>query len=100
MARVPPRSRGPGLSGVALVISDAHPGLVDAIAAVLHGATWQRCRTHFMRNLLTRVPKSAQGFVATFVRTIFAQPDADQVRAQYARVVEQLEAQFPDAAGS
>ena len=50
-----------GLAGVKLVSSDAHPGLVDAIAATLTGAAWQRCRTHFMRNLLTRVPKSAQG---------------------------------------
>ena len=57
-----------GLSGVRLVTSDAHPGLVDAIAATLPGAAWQRCRTHFMRNLLTRVPKSAQSFVATMVR--------------------------------
>jgi putative transposase len=63
-----------GLAGVKLVSSDAHPGLVDAIAATLTGAAWQRCRTHFMRNLLTRVPKSAQGFVATMVRTIFASP--------------------------
>jgi putative transposase len=52
-----------GLAGVKLVTSDAHPGLVDAIAATLPGASWQRCRTHFMRNLLTRVPKSAQSFV-------------------------------------
>ena len=86
-----------GLSGVELVISDAHKGLVDAIAATL-GATWQRCRTHFMRNLLTKVPKSAQDFVASVVRTIFAQPDADQVLAQHARVVEQLEGRFGDAA--
>jgi transposase-like protein len=48
-----------GLSGVKLVSSDAHSGLVDAIAATLPSASWQRCRTHFMRNLLTRVPKSA-----------------------------------------
>jgi hypothetical protein len=53
-----------GLTGVRLVSSDAHPGLVDAIAATLPGASWQRCRTHFMRNLLTRVPKAAQSFVA------------------------------------
>jgi putative transposase len=61
-----------GLAGVRLVTSDARPGLVDAIAATLPGACWQRCRTHFLRNLLTRVPKSAQSFVATMVRTIFA----------------------------
>jgi putative transposase len=87
-----------GLRGVRLVSSDAHPGLVDAIAATLPGAGWQRCRTHFMRNLLTRVPKSAQSFVATMVRTIFAQPDAATVHEQHARIVDQLQARFPDAA--
>jgi putative transposase len=87
-----------GLTGVRLVTSDAHPGLVDAIAATLPGAAWQRCRTHFMRNLLTRVPKSAQGFVATMVRTIFAQPDAATVREQQTRIVAQLEGRFPEAA--
>jgi putative transposase len=87
-----------GLAGVTLVTSDAHPGLVDAIAATLPGASWQRCRTHFMRNLLTRVPKSAQSFVATMVRTIFAQPDADSVREQHRRIVAQLEGRFPEAA--
>jgi len=87
-----------GLAGVKLVSSDAHPGLVDAIAATLPGAAWQRCRTHFMRNLLTRVPKSAQSFVATMVRTIFAQPDAVTVREQHQRIVGQLEDRFPDAA--
>ena len=87
-----------GLSGVRLVTSDAHPGLVEAIAATLPGAAWQRCRTHAMRNLLTRVPKSAQGFVATMVRTIFAQPDAATVHEQHRRIIEQLETRFPDAA--
>ena len=87
-----------GLAGVKLVSSDAHPGLVDAIAASLPGAAWQRCRTHFMRNLLTRVPKSAQGFVATMVRTIFAQPDAATVHEQHARIIDQLEGRFPEAA--
>src|SRR5213592_4993965 len=87
-----------GLSGVKLTSSDAHPGLVDAIAATLPGASWQRCRTHAMRNLLTRVPKSAQSFVATMVRTIFAQPDAETVHEQYRRIVDQLETRFPEAA--
>jgi len=88
-----------GLSGVRLVISDAHPGLVDAVASSLPGASWQRCRTHFMRNLLTKVPKSAGPFVATLVRSIFAQPDAGAVRAQFHRVCDQLAGQFADAAG-
>ena len=88
-----------GLSGVRLVTSDAHPGLVDAIQATQPGASWQRCRTHFMRNLLTRVPKAAQGFVATMVRSIFAQPDADTVCEQHLRVIAQLEGRFPEAAG-
>jgi transposase-like protein len=87
-----------GLSGVCLVVSDAHEGLKSAIAAVLVGATWQRCRTHFMANLATRVPRSAQTMVATLVRTIFDQPDATQVWAQHARVVEQLTGRFPEAA--
>jgi transposase-like protein len=87
-----------GLSGVRLVISDAHPGLMDAIASTLPGASWQRCRTHFLRNLLAKVPKSAGPFVATLVRSIFAQPDADAVWAQFHRVVEQLTERFPDAA--
>jgi transposase-like protein len=86
-----------GLSGVALVISDAHQGLRDAIAATLPGASWQRCRTHFMRNLLTRVPKAAGPFVGTLVRSIFAQPDAAAVHAQFARVLDQLTDQFHEA---
>jgi len=87
-----------GLAGVKLVSSDAHPGLVDAIAATLPGASWQRCRTHFMRTLLTRVPKSAQSFVATMVRTIFAQPDAATVHDQHRRIADQLATRFPEAA--
>jgi len=87
-----------GLKGVQLVISDAHQGLKDAIHAVLRGASWQRCRTHFVRNLLTRVPKTMQTLVATLVRSIFAQPDAESVRAQLNRVVEQLQPRFPKAA--
>jgi transposase-like protein len=87
-----------GLSGVRLVISDAHSGLVDAIASTIPGASWQRCRTHFLRNLLTKVPKSAGPFVATLVRSIFAQPEATAVHAQFDRVLEQLADRFPAAA--
>jgi transposase-like protein len=87
-----------GLTGVRLVISDDHLGLKQAIAAVLPGAGWQRCRVHFVRNLLTRVPKSAQTLVATLVRSIFAQPDQEAVWAQHGRMVEQLTERFPAAA--
>jgi putative transposase len=87
-----------GLSGVALAISDAHPGLVSAIEATLPGASWQRCRTHYARNLASRVPKSAQPWVLTLLRTIFDQPDAAQVHAQFDRVVDALAEKFPAAA--
>jgi transposase-like protein len=87
-----------GLSGVALVISDDHAGLVSAVGSVLPGASWQRCRTHYHRNLLTRVPKSFQPWVSTLVRRIFEQPDAASVRAQHAQVVQALEAKLPAAA--
>ncbi len=87
-----------GLSGVKLVVSDAHRGLVDAIGAALPGAAWQRCRTHYLRNLLTKVPKSAQPWVATMVRTIFDQPDAVAVGDQFGRVVDAVAAKYPDAA--
>jgi transposase-like protein len=87
-----------GLSGVALVTSDAHPGLVEAIGATLPGASWQRCRAHYARNLSTQVPKSAQPWVLTLLRTVFAQTDPVEVSAQFDRVVEALEAKFPRAA--
>ena len=77
--------------------SDAHRGLRDAIATVFTGASWQRCRTHFMTNLLTRVPKSAQPWVATMVRTIYQQPSAEEVHTQLDRVVDQLNDRFPEA---
>ena len=87
-----------GLSGVELVTSDAHQGLRDGIAAVFGGASWQRCRTHFMTNLLTRVPKRAQPWVATMVRSIYQQPSAAEVHSQHEKVVEQLQERFPQAA--
>ena len=87
-----------GLSGVELVVSDAHQGLRGAIAAVFGGASWQRCRTHFMTNLLTRVPRRAQPWVATMVRTIYQQPSPDEVHAQLDRVTDQLQDRFPQVA--
>ena len=87
-----------GLSGVELVVSDAHQGLRDAIATVFGGASWQRCRTHFMTNLLTRVPRRAQPWVATMVRTIYQQPSPQEVHAQFERVIAQLQDPFPQVA--
>src|SRR4051812_29837553 len=71
-----------GLGGTQLVISDAHTGLKAAISAVLLGSAWQRCRVHFMRNVLAQVPKGSAEMVAAAIRTIFAQPDAAHVREQ------------------
>lgn len=89
---------GRGLSGVRLVTSDAHQGLREAIGATLLGATWQRCRTHLMRDVLAHVPKHAQGMVAAFTRTIWAQPDAASAHAQLGRIAEHLAPSFPAAA--
>jgi putative transposase len=75
-----------GLSGVRLVTSDAHRGLKGAIEAVLQGASWQRCRVHFMRNALSLVPKAAQQMVGATIRTVFAQPDAKSACEQWRRV--------------
>ncbi|HUP84322.1 MAG TPA: IS256 family transposase, partial [Acidimicrobiales bacterium] len=90
--------RARGLSGVQLVISDHHLGLKSAIAAVFVGAAWQRCRVHFMRNVLARVPKASGDMVMAAVRTVFAQPDAAHVHRQLDEVVAMLGGQFPDVA--
>jgi putative transposase len=87
--------RGRGLSGVRLVISDAHTGLVAAIRKVMLGAAHQRCRVHFVRNVFGVIPKAAAEMVAATIRTIFAQPDATAVRAQLDQVAAMLGAQFP-----
>jgi putative transposase len=84
-----------GLGGVQLVISDAHTGLKAAIASVLLGAAWQRCRVHFMRNVLAVVPKGNQEMVAAAIRTIFAQPDADHVTEQFEVIAAMLGKQLP-----
>lgn len=87
-----------GLGGVQLVISDAHAGLVEAIGAVLPGASWQRCRTHYARDLLSQVPKPARPWVATLLRTVFEQPGTEAVNAQVTHALDALEAKFPKAA--
>jgi transposase-like protein len=84
-----------GLTGVRLVVSDAHEGLRAAIAAVLHGASWQRCRVHFLRNALALVPKAAQQLVAATIRTVFAQPTAEAARAQWRTVADGFRARWP-----
>jgi transposase-like protein len=84
-----------GVRGVQLVVSDAHQGLKQAIREVFVGASWQRCRVHFVRNVLARVPKSAQAMVAATIRTIFQQPDRRAAQAQLAHVVATLEDRFP-----
>jgi len=86
-----------GLSGVKLVISDAHIGLKSAIDKVLQGTAWQRCRVHCMRNILCHVAKKQQGMVAAMIRTIFAQDSYDAAKAQLRNVVNQLERHYPDA---
>jgi transposase-like protein len=87
-----------GLSGVRLVTSDAHRGLKGAVEAVLVGASWQRCRVHFMRNALSLVPKAAQQMVGATIRTVFAQPDAASARQQWRRVADGFGARFPKLA--
>jgi putative transposase len=90
--------RARGLGGVQLVISDHHLGLKEAIASVFLGASWQRCRVHFMRNVLSKVPKASAEMVAAAIRTIFAQPDAEHVTRQLEEVTRMLSGQFPDVA--
>jgi putative transposase len=90
--------RARGLAGVRLVISDAHEGLKGAIAAVLLGSAWQRCRVHFLRNVLARIPKGSAEMVLAAIRTVFAQPDAAAVAEQLDEIVTRLEPRFPVAA--
>jgi len=87
-----------GLTGVKLVTSDAHAGLVAAIGATLPGATWQRCRTHYAANLMSATPKSSWPWVKTLLHSVYDQPDADAVHAQFDRVLNALEEKLPAVA--
>src|SRR5690606_4687866 len=87
-----------GLTGVKLVTSDAHAGLVSAIGATLPGAAWQRCRTHYAANLMSATPKSSWGWVKALLHSIYDQPDAEAVHAQFDRVVDALAEKLPAVA--
>jgi len=87
-----------GLSGVALVTSDAHRGLTEAIGATVPGASWQRCRTHYAANLMSVTPKSAWGWVRALLHSVYDQPDAASVHAQFRRVLDALEEKLPQVA--
>ncbi|ALA77661.1 Mobile element protein, Transposase [Mycobacterium tuberculosis variant bovis BCG] len=87
-----------GLSGVALVTSDAHAGLVAAIGATLPAAAWQRCRTHYAANLMAATPKPSWPWVRTLLHSIYDQPDAESVVAQYDRVLDALTDKLPAVA--
>jgi transposase-like protein len=84
-----------GLAGVQLVISDAHTGLKAAVGAVMLGASWQRCRVHFLRNVLAQVPRGNAEMVAAAIRTVFAQPDTDHVHEQFETIAMMLGRQLP-----
>ena len=87
-----------GLTGVKLVTSDAHAGLVAAIGATLDGASWQRCRTHYAANLMSITPKTSWPWVKTILHSIYDQPDAPSVHAQFDRAISALEAKLPAVA--
>ena len=84
-----------GLHGVKLVTSDAHAGLVEAIGANLPGATWQRCRTHYAANLMDVCPKSSWGAVKALLHSVYDQPDARAVHAQYDKMLDTLTGKLP-----
>jgi transposase-like protein len=87
-----------GLTGVQLVTSDAHRGLVDAIGATLPGAAWQRCRTHYAANLMAATPKASWPWVRALLHSVYDQPDAASVHAQFDRVLDALGDKLPKVA--
>ena len=87
-----------GLAGVRLVVSDAHAGLVEAIAANLPGAVWQRCRTHYAANLMSICPKNMWPAVKAMLHSVYDQPDATAVHAQFDRLLDYVATKLPDVA--
>ena len=87
-----------GLSGVKLVVSDAHAGLVEAIAANIPGAVWQRCRTHYAANLMSITPKSLWPAVKAMLHSVYDQPDAGAVQAQFDRLLDYVTDKLPQVA--
>ena len=87
-----------GLAGVKLVTSDAHRGLVEAIAANLPGTAWQRCRTHYAANLMSATPKSSWPAVKTMLHSVYDQPDPKSVHAQYDKLLDAMSQQLPTVA--
>ena len=87
-----------GLTGVKLVTSDAHSGLVAAIGATLDGAAWQRCRTHYAANLMAITPKSSWPGVKAMLHSVYDQPDAKAVHAQFDKLLEAVADKLPAVA--
>jgi putative transposase len=84
-----------GLTGTRLVISDAHLGLTAAIKSMFQGSSWQRCRAHFLRNLLSHVPKAGQDMVVAAMKVVFVIQKPEQVRDHWQQVTEMLSKQTP-----
>jgi transposase-like protein len=87
-----------GLAGVAVITSDAHRGLTDAIGATVPGASWQRCRTHYAASLMSVTPKASWPWVKTLLHSVYDQPDAASVHAQYDRLIDAVTGKLPQVA--
>jgi putative transposase len=87
-----------GLTGVRLVTSDAHRGLVEAIGATLPGASWQRCRTRYAASLMSATPQASWPWVKTLLHPVYDQPDASSVHDQYGRLIDAITARLPTVA--
>ena len=87
-----------GLTGVRPITSDAHRGLAGAIGATLPGAAWQRCRTHYAADLMAATPKASWPWVKTLLHSVYDQPDATSVHAQYDRLTDAIAVTLPEVA--